>query len=361
MVTLGFSLYPEQHSLEDSKAYMRLLHKYGAKRLFMSFLQLSPTDQSVFSLYRELVAYANRLGIKVIADISPEFLEQTGWKTSLIKNAHDFGLAGVRLDEALPLNEMIALSNNPYGIKIELNMSTDDKLLTALLHGRANRENIIGCHNFYPHEFTGLSLEHFKKMSQCYHDMGIETATFISAQSATEGPWPLSEGLPTVEDYRHLPLNLQVEMMKALGTIDNLLLSNQFISEEELKECSIAVSRKDMTLKIKPLVELTDVEKNIIDFEHVYRGDISSYVVRSTMPRLAYADESIATRDQSKVVKRGSIIIDNDAYKRYKGELQIALKSFTISPKANLVAEIDQAYLPLLDQLKPWQSFRLER
>lgn len=360
MVTLGFSLYPEKHPLEDSKAYMRLLHHYGAKRLFMSLLQLSPTDQTVFSLYKEIVAYANQLGIKVIADISPEFLEQTGWKSNLIKNAHDFGLAGLRLDEALPLEDIISLSNNPYGIKIELNMSTDDKLLTALLSSRANRDNIIGCHNFYPHEFTGLSIEHFNKMSQFYHEQGIETAAFISAQSAEEGPWPISEGLPTVEDYRHMPIELQVEMMKAVGTIDNVLLSNQYISEEELKKCAFAVSRKDMRLKIKPLVELTEVEKNIIDFEHVYRGDISSYVIRSTMPRLAYANESIAARDQSKLVKRGSIIIDNDGYKRYKGELQIALKSFTISSKANVVAEIDEAYLPLLDQLKPWQKFRLE-
>lgn len=84
MVTLGFSLYPEKHPLEDSKAYMRLLHHYGAKRLFMSLLQLSPTDQTVFSLYKEIVAYANQLGIKSLQTSVPNFLnKQVGRAISL--------------------------------------------------------------------------------------------------------------------------------------------------------------------------------------------------------------------------------------------------------------------------------------
>ena len=87
---------------------------------------------------------------------------------------------------------------------------------------------------------------------------------------------------------------------------------------------------------------------------------MSDYVIRSTMPRVVYAQESIAPRDQSKEVKRGSIIIDNDHYHRYKGELQIALKNFTVSSKANVVAEVREDYLSLLGDLRPWQEFCLE-
>ncbi|VGU12896.1 outer surface protein [Streptococcus pyogenes] len=42
MVDLGFSLYPERYDVTKSKTYIDLCHSYGAKRLFMSLLQLAP-------------------------------------------------------------------------------------------------------------------------------------------------------------------------------------------------------------------------------------------------------------------------------------------------------------------------------
>lgn len=166
MVDLGFSLYPERYDVTKSKAYIDLCHSYGAKRLFMSLLQLAPADHQMFHCYAELIAYANQLGIRVIADVSPSFISQAGWSDQLIERAHAFGLAGLRLDEALPLAEIVTLTRNPFGLKIELNMSTDKQLLMSLLATDAERSNIIGCHNFYPHEFTGLSWQHFKDMSR---------------------------------------------------------------------------------------------------------------------------------------------------------------------------------------------------
>ncbi|VGS28969.1 outer surface protein [Streptococcus pyogenes] len=124
--------------------------------------------------------------------------------------------------------------------------------------------------------------------------------------------------------------------------------------------CTQALARPVTTIKVRPIIDLTEVEEQIIGYPHCYRGDVSDYVIRSTMPRLVYAQESIAPRDQSKEVKRGSIIIDNDRYHRYKGELQIALKNFTVSSKANVVAEVREDYLSLLDDLRPWQEFCLE-
>lgn len=48
MVDLGFSLYPERYDVTKSKAYIDLCHSYGAKRLFMSLLQLAPADHQMF-------------------------------------------------------------------------------------------------------------------------------------------------------------------------------------------------------------------------------------------------------------------------------------------------------------------------
>lgn len=178
MVQFGFSIYPENYSLEESKAYIDLLGCYGARRMFMSLLQLGGNTQEALQLYRDLIAYARQLGMVVIADLSPSFIEAQGWQKSLIEEAHGLGLTGIRLDEALPLEEIVSLTQNPYGLKIELNLSTDKVLLTQLLASEANRDNIVACHNFYPHAYTGLSEEHFFEMSSFYHQEGIQTAAF---------------------------------------------------------------------------------------------------------------------------------------------------------------------------------------
>ncbi|WIK66304.1 DUF871 domain-containing protein [Globicatella sanguinis] len=360
MVNFGFSIYPENHSVQKTEQYMDLLKKYGASRIFMSLLQLETDDTSIFDKYQEIIAYANQLDLKVIADISPAFVKQAGWDQDLIEKAHQFGLKGLRLDEALDIDAIVDLTKNPYGIKIELNMSTDATLLNKLIEAGAKLENVIACHNFYPHEFTGLSVAHFEKMNQLFKEVGIETAAFVNARTATEGPWPLSEGLCTVEDHRHLPIELQAALLIATEHIDNILIANQFITEEELQKLTQRINEEVMVLPVKPFLKLTETERQIIEELHVYRGDISDYVIRSTMTRVKFADQSVAPRDQVKIVQRGSIIIDNDLYTRYKGELQIALKVFEVSDKANVVAEILPEAVTLLNYLKPWQAFKLE-
>lgn len=359
MTAFGFSLYPERHSLERSRAYIDLLASYGAGRLFMSLLQLDKADTTTFDHYRALIAHANQHGIKVIADVSPDFIKANGWSDDLIGHARRFGLAGLRLDEALPLDEMVALTQNPYGIKIELNTSTDKQLLSDLLAASANKSNIIGCHNFYPHQWTGLSVSHFLDMSVFYRNHGIETAAFINAHSADEGPWPLSEGLCTVEDYRHLSMASQVALLKATGLIDHLLIANQFITEEELQTLCQTLQEPQMKLAVKLSPDVTAVERAIVAFLHTYRGDQSDYVLRSTQPRMVFAQASIPPRWHGKRVCRGTVLIDNDAYGRYKGELQIALREFEVSDKVNIVGQLTADSLLLLDYLKPWQSFVL--
>ncbi len=40
MKRLGISLYPDQSSFEENKAYLDLAHQYGYTRIFTSLLQL---------------------------------------------------------------------------------------------------------------------------------------------------------------------------------------------------------------------------------------------------------------------------------------------------------------------------------
>lgn len=361
MTNFGFSIYPERHGLEKCQSYIDLMERYGARRIFISLLQIGPDNSEVFDLYRSVISYANQKRMLVIADISPGFIESCGWKDSLIEKAHAFGVAGIRLDEALPLEEIVSLTQNPYQLKIELNMSTDKRLLTDLLQAGANRENIIACHNFYPHEYTALSEDYFLEMSEFYRQEGITSAAFVTSQTATEGPWPLSEGLPTLEEHRHQELARQIAWIKATGLIDWVLISNQFVIEEELESIQEVLDEDILTFRVQLAEHVTDIEREIIDFSHNYRGDISAYVIRSTMPRIVYKDNSIpAQTDGYRKVEAGTVIIDNDLYGRYKGELHIVIKELELSPKANIVGTIHPEDWPLVSFLKPWQAFRLK-
>lgn len=149
-------------------------------------------------------------------------------------------------------------------------------------------------------------------------------------------------------------------MIKATGLFDTVLISNQFILETELAGLVQVLKQESVGLTYEPLVEVTAAERAILDFPHCYRGDLSDFVIRSTEPRVRYQEVSIPSRGQSRPVTRGAILIDNDRYLRYKGELQIALKSFTVSEKVNVVAQLTPWSLLVLDYLEPWQTFTLK-
>lgn len=53
------------------------------------------------------------------------------------------------------------MSLDTSNLKIELNMSNGTKYADNILSYQPNKENIIGCHNFYPRRYTGLSRQHF--------------------------------------------------------------------------------------------------------------------------------------------------------------------------------------------------------
>lgn len=48
---------------------------------------------------------------------------------------------------------------NPEELFVELNMSNDVDYLDTIMKYQPNKNKLIGCHNFYPHGYSGLGLE----------------------------------------------------------------------------------------------------------------------------------------------------------------------------------------------------------
>ena len=82
-------------------------------------------------------------------------------------------------------------------------------------------------------------------------------------------------------------------------------------------------------------------------------------MIRSTQSRVKYRGREFTPHNTADI-KRGDIIIENDLYAQYAGELQIALQDMKNSGKTNVVGRIREEEIFLLDYLKPWAKFAFQ-
>ncbi len=359
MARLGISIYPEHSKLEDDLTYIRLAGSYGFKRIFTCLL--SAGDKSREELteeFRSRIDAAHQQGMEVLLDVNPAVFEKLGASYTNLEPFKAMHADGIRLDEGFDGMRTSALTYNPQGLKIELNSSTDMGYIESVMTHHPDAKKLITCHNFYPQKFTGLSLEHFNRCNAYIHQCGLNIAAFVSSnQEGAYGPWPVNEGLCTLELHRGLPVDFQVRHLYADGLVDDVIIANAYASEDELKACA-KVNPAVLTFGIELEKELTETEKAILYFEegHVVRGDMSEYMLRSTWPRVTFAGESIPaanTRDMT----RGDVVILNDGYSKYKGELHIVLKDMENDGRKNVIGHLPSYEKILLDYAKPWKRF----
>lgn len=354
---LGISIYPNQGTVEEIQKYIELAGRYGFTRIFTCLIsEQERTVEEVLEDFRKIVSTANNCGLKVIADVEPAIFKKFGGTYNDLKSFHDLGLDGIRLDMGFSGIEESIMSYNPYGLKIELNASNGTKYIDNILSYRANNENIWACHNFYPHVYSGLGYEWFIKCSKQFKDLGIRTAAFVNSQNAKFGPWPVSEGLCTLEMHRDMDIDIQAKHLFATGVIDDVIIANMFASEKELRRLS-ELNKEMLEFKVEFTSEVPELQKTIVlDEFHFNRGDVSDYMIRSTQSRVKYKGcdfQAFNTPD----IKRGDVLIESNLYSRYAGELQVALKNMKNSGKTNVVAKIVPEELFLLDYLEPWGKF----
>lgn len=263
MHRLGVSIYPDNSSIKEDKKYLDMASKYGFTRVFTNLLSIDDNNNKFLESFKETVTYASNLGMKVIADVSPSVFESLGTDYRDLKFFKDINLSGLRLDLGFTGNEESIMSFNPYDLKIEVNMSGGRKYLENIMTYMPNKDNIIGCHNFYPHRYTGLSRKHFMETSNVFKKYGLRTAAFVSSSIADFGPWPVSEGLPTLEEHRTLPIEVQAKDLFNTGLIDDVIISNYYASEEELKILG-KMNKNIVELNIELVNDLPDTEKGII-------------------------------------------------------------------------------------------------
>ncbi|MGR3741304.1 DUF871 domain-containing protein [Companilactobacillus sp. DQM5] len=359
MGQLGVSIYPEQTSFEENKRYLDLAAKYGYKRIFMSLLEIKDGKNGVIEKFKKIIEYANTLNFKVILDINPSLFKQLGISYDDLSFFNDLGVWGIRLDEGFTGLEEARMTRNPFNLKIEINMSAGTHYIDNIMSYDPNTDNLLGCHNFYPQRYTGLGDAFFNKWSKVFADHNLVTAAFISSQNAQIGPWPVSEGLPTLEKDRDLPIDTQVRHLLSSGLINDILIGNAFASEEDLEKVASVFNSSFTTIKVDLEENISDLEKEIaLNNIHLYRGDASEYLIRDTQTRVKYENKTIPQKNTTDI-SFGDVIIVNDEYNRYKGEVQIALCDIKNDGRRNIIGKISDDEKFLIPTIKPWSQFKL--
>lgn len=360
MINIGISIYPDKSELNEDLKYIDLASKYQVKRIFTNLLGLgNKSKEAIKSEFSTRIAHAHKYGMEVIVDVAPSIFEELAITYDDLSFFHEIGADGIRLDESFDGSKEAMMSYNQFGLKLEVNASGNIKQIENILAFKPKKEKIIASHNFYPQKYTGLDLEYFKQNSEQIKAKDIYLAAFVSSNNpAAYGPWDVNEGLCTLEMHRHLPMDLQARHLLATGLIDEVLIANAYATEEEFESLT-KIAEGKVTIKIDKAYSLSKDEEAILyDDEHFVRGDISAYMRRSTMTRIKYKDNQIKPQNTSDL-KRGDIVIVNDNYTRYKGELHIVLKEMPNQGNKNVVGRIKQEELFLLDYLNSWDKFAI--
>lgn len=381
MTTLGVSVYPDIRPLSEIVEYLALASKHGFTRVFTSMFSVEGTNEEVLAYFKDLNAAAHEYGMRVSLDINPECMERLGATPGDLSVFAGIDSDILRMDGAYGEDDNVVMLQNPYGMQIEYNASAlSAEQIVSLVNRGVDKDRMLACHNFYPQRYTGFRWDKFQAVNNRLSQTGIRIGAFVASQApGTHGVWDPPCGLPTVERLRDYPADLQARILAAAGTTD-VFFGNAYASEAELAAVqeafvpvephymceahkrqvdsysSYAGSELDLSNQKKVRIEqvhgLTDVEKTIVFdfFPHIDMGDSSEWIWRDRSPRTFFQDHAIEPRRYAADhFAPGDVVMVNDNYKHYAGEVQVVLKPIKNDGTRNLVGRIDAEELTMFD------------
>ena len=382
MIQLGVSLYPEQETIEQIENYLKTANSYGFSKVFTSLFSVEGTKEQIISYFSNLSAIAHKYGMQVYGDCNARFFMQMGASPEDLSIFKEMGLDVLRLDLMFNDERDVAIVNNKEGLGVQLNASLIPAVKRIIELG-GDKSKIIGSYNFYPLRNTGADSKSILEANRFFRSEGMKTQIFISSLvKGTHGPWPVSDGLPTIEEDRDLPVGLQLRHVLALGC-DEVIFGNAFASEAEFKQIADTmnqiyvygedrpfyfpgirdqipigdIERIPLTIDLEP--DVSDVEKEILfDFTKHNSSEYTHIIIRSRWGRFDYRPIPIEARKCDKeYFEEGDVLIINGNVPRYKGEVHIIRKKIKNDGSQNYVGRIASSELFLLDYLHYMVNF----
>jgi uncharacterized protein len=288
----------------------------------------------------EMCQWLNHNGFKIIGDVSPKTLTFFHYE-QVLDFAKDFHLNVIRVDYGFNDTEVIEIARK---YPIAFNASTVNiELAKQILQVGSE---VYALHNFYPRPETGLDEKHFQSINQPLIDLGIQVMAFIPGDELLRGP--LMEGLPTLEKHRKLS--------PYLGFLD--LVINYRMTSVLVGDIAISVEQEAL---IQQYLEIGIIEIPVqfeLNYHYLYdqvytiRID-SPYAMMRLQESREYSCDGALTEPFNCIERTtGSITMDNKAYKRYSGEIQIVRESLPQDERVKVIGQIKPDYLLIMDMIK---------
>ena len=316
----GVSIFPGlDYSAEENIEYMERAYKNGIEYVFTS-VHIPETDRKrVKDEFEIILIEAEKRNMKVIVDISKGFFDEFRWE--------DYKIHALRLDFGFDDKEIAELSRK---YSIQLNASTISvEWMERLEKSGLNINNLSVCHNYYPRNNTGISLELLIERNTFFKKAGLKTMAFVPSGEFRRGP--LYEGLPTVESHRNVHILAAAQELLYAGT-DVILIGDSMASGEELEALG-KIKKGEWILPVLLYKEAKERYEDFLFQEHIQRSDAAEDVIRSE--RMYKAGETAAFNTGIRTA--GTVTIDNKHYGRYAGSLQIVKKDLPSDYRVNVL------------------------
>lgn len=354
-VEIGLSVYPDFYRFEVIEKQLRLAKELGYTRVFTSIqlgnLGFENAVERANDDFLRLFKLCRELGIKSHVDLNAAVFEQVGAKLDDLKPLVDMNIDVIRLDGGFVDEEIVQLTNNPYGLIIEDNASYPDVLWDRVdqIKAKGNIANYRACHNFYPRNETGLDFEDAVGTAEILDDMEVGCGAFITSQSSPRDLNPSGQGIPTIEEHRFLPPEIAFSELRNTGVFDMLLFGDGLPSEADLRAVS-AIAKKDY-VEIEAWLDRdlpADQHKLFSETILWSRPDQPKLLLRATQTRKKVSVPA------SRCLARPylAITLDNVLSNRYEAEVQIMLEDLGPSPVANVVGQVKPTCKRLVNQVK---------
>ena len=384
---MGLSIYSDFYP--DEKSIMKKLefvHELGYTEVFTS-LQLSElgfanTNPGLSNKTKAFLNRAHELGILVHADINREVLNTLKATVNDLFSIFKANIPILRLDSGFSSAEIALMTKNPFGIMIEDNLCSYENAIRnkneVLQNGIPSQYS--GCHNFYPHNDTGLPTEKAIEIARDFQKANLQTGIFIGSESSPNDLCSVGHSVPTIESHRWIPSIIQAELLLCTEAFDFIIFGDSMPSDEELiqiSKCDHQVSEVVSSSQAdyyRAELSKSCLESRVIDIPVYWDSRISSSIdsIENMVffNRMDYPDKVIRMTSSRSLYNfkpfnlvnrnRGSITIDNELSGHYTGELQISLIDLPATINTNLIGVVKPYGIDLLDLVRDGKvAFRL--
>ncbi len=343
---LGRSVYLTQ--FEKQKAPLAAAPAGGAP-VFISLHIGEEFGPGYAARAREMCAWLDRQGYRILADVSDRTAAQFGCR-DVGALAADLGLWGLRLDCGFTLEQACGLAAR---MPVAVNASTTTPAQAAAL-ALAGPE-VIAIHNFYPRPETGLDEGYLLESTRALQSAGLKVYAFIPGDEMLRGP--VYAGLPTLEAHRGAAPSAGFADMAVNYGLDGIFVGDPGISGYELGLIGRFCAEGVLPLPVR----LRDGYERLYDRVFTCRPDSPRRLVRYEESR-AYAQEGAPIEpDNCTARSRGAITMDNCRYGRYSGEIQLIREGLPADERVNVIGSVSPRHALLLDCIRRGGRFCMVR